>query len=70
MILSTADQAHNFALYVLHNDCHLGECPANEQSEVLDVVVRQVFGDLTFTSDKLDAIISEAIHSYESSDSY
>ena len=64
MILTTAQQAHNFVLYALDNDSVLEGLTGQELADWIAPSVRLVFGDHTFTSAALYEIIAEAIEAW------
>ena len=65
MILTTEQQAQNFAIYAMESDRRLNGL--NNEALVGELMhqIRMVFGGYTFTNDKLEHIAEVAIKFYD-----
>ena len=64
MILTTEQQAHNFALYALENDFTLENLDHESLLAGVMCNISLVMGSLTFSEERLEAIAESAINFY------
>ena len=68
MILTTEQQANNFAIYALETDPRLAYTGGlNEEALIAELMhqIRMVFGGYTFTTEQLEHIAQVAVNFYD-----